>query len=65
MKVFSRVLVLGRVAAAHVSAFQAQPQMDPPIAQLDAFRANVNIGVSNLDLIEMSTSFRHLFPPIN
>ena len=43
------VLVLGRIAAADMSALEAEPQMDPTITGLDALRANVKVGMSNFD----------------
>jgi hypothetical protein len=39
MKVFGGVLVLGRIAAANVTADQTFPEMDPCIAHLQAFLA--------------------------
>ena len=57
------MFVLGRVAAPHMAAFQAQPQMYPCVSNLDAVLTNVGFGVGDLDLIEMSTRVRHLVPP--
>ncbi len=39
MKVFCRVLVLGRIAAADVATFHAQPEMYPGVAHLQALFA--------------------------
>jgi hypothetical protein len=36
MEMFGRALVLRRIAASHMAPFQAQPQMDPRTAGLDA-----------------------------
>jgi hypothetical protein len=52
-KVFGGVLVLGRITTTHMPARQTQPQMNPRIAHLDAFFANMFVGVLNFNLIEM------------
>jgi hypothetical protein len=41
VKVFCRVLVLGRIAASDVAAHQAHPQVDPRVAHLQAFFATI------------------------
>jgi hypothetical protein len=51
MKMLGRVLIFRRIATTHMAAFQAQPQMDPCIADLDAILANINIGRFKFDLI--------------
>jgi hypothetical protein len=61
--VLGGVLVLGRVAAPHMSAFQAQPQMDPSVSKFDASLTNMDFSVRDLDLVEMSARVRHLVPP--
>jgi hypothetical protein len=38
-------------------ARQTQPQMNPRIAHLDAFFANMFVGVLNFDLVEMRALF--------
>jgi hypothetical protein len=43
VKVFGSVLVLGGIAATHVSALHAQPQMDPAVPEFDAFLADVRV----------------------
>jgi hypothetical protein len=50
VKVFGGVFVLGRIAAANVSAAQAQAQVDPFIAHLQAFFAAIRMwfDVTNL-----------------
>jgi hypothetical protein len=63
MEVFCRVLVLRRVTAANVPTLQAKPQMDPGVAELHAFRANVNTGMGDFNRIEVGAGFRHLYPP--
>jgi hypothetical protein len=59
VEVFGRMFVLGRVAAADMTALQAEPQMDPGVAHLDALRANVSIGFGDLDGVEMIALVRH------
>jgi hypothetical protein len=61
VKVFSRVLVLGRIAAPHMSARQTQAQMHPGIAHLYAFFANMYVGVLNFNLIQMRALILHGF----
>jgi hypothetical protein len=60
MKVFSRVLILGRIAAAHLSAGQAQSQMNPGVADLETLLASAFIGVFEFDLIEMFAGSSHV-----
>jgi hypothetical protein len=64
MKMFGGVLVLGGIAAADIAAFQAESQMYPGVAELDALLANVDLGMSDLDLIEMCAIFGHKAPPV-
>jgi hypothetical protein len=59
VKVFGGVLVLGGIAAGDVATFHAQPQMDPGVAHLDALFADVNLGLSDFDLVEMCAGFSH------
>ena len=58
MEVFGGMFVLRGVATANVSAFQTEPQMDPGVSKFDALFANVDFGVPDLDLVEMSASGR-------
>ena len=51
MKVLRGMLVFRIVAAAHVAAFEAQSQMYPGVASLNAFLADMRAGVGDLDLI--------------
>jgi len=48
------VLVLRRIAAAHVPARQAQAQMNPAIAKFDTLLAHMRVRGFDLDLIEVS-----------
>jgi hypothetical protein len=50
VEMFGGVLVLGRIAAAYVTAFRAQAQVDPGIADLDALFTDVHIGVHELQV---------------
>jgi hypothetical protein len=61
MKVFGRVLVLGRVAAAHVPANHAHAQMDPGVAHLHAFFTNMRVRVPDFDLIQVRAFVCHRF----
>src|SRR6266436_6791164 len=61
VKVFSRVLVLGRITTPHMPARQTQAQMDPCIAHLDAFFANMYVGVLDFNLVEMRALILHSF----
>jgi hypothetical protein len=54
MKVLGGVLVLGRIAASHVTAGEAQPKVYPTIPHLDALLADVDLGLRNVNLIQMS-----------
>ena len=51
MKVFRGVLVLRVIAAAYVAAFEAESEMYPGVASLNAFFTNMDARVGNLDLI--------------
>jgi hypothetical protein len=55
MEVFSRMLVLRRVAAANVAAFQAHAQVDPRVTDFYTVFTNVLVSARNHDLIEMCT----------
>jgi hypothetical protein len=51
MEVLGGVLILGRIAAAHVSAGKAETKMNPGVAQLEAFFAAFRFGVDRLDVL--------------
>src|SRR5262249_60943704 len=59
MKMLGGMPILRRIAAPDVSAFQAQAQMHPGIAHLQAFLAAFAAGSDFLDLFQMSTVFCH------
>ena len=56
LKVFRCVLVLGRVAAADVSAGHAETQVEPGVADLQAVFTAIGAGRYFFDLVEMRTS---------
>ena len=62
MEMFGGVLVLGRIATAHLSANQAQAQVDPGVSHFHAFLTYVLVGLSDLDLIKVAAFFWHRFP---
>jgi hypothetical protein len=51
LEVFGRVFVFRGIAAAHVSAGQAEPQVNPRVPQFHTLFANVLIGCGEPDLI--------------
>ena len=53
VKMFGSVFVLRGIAAAHVSADQAQTQVDPLIAHFQAFFAAFGVRLNVLDLVQM------------
>jgi hypothetical protein len=53
MKVFGGVLVLGRVTASYMTAFETEPEMHPSIPDLHAILANMDFRAGGSDLIEM------------
>jgi hypothetical protein len=55
MKMLGSVLVLGRIAAAHVAADHAQPEMDPGVAHLQALFTAVGVGLHVPDLVHVTT----------
>jgi hypothetical protein len=58
---FGGVLVLRRVAAAHMSTGETQAQMNPSVAGLNAFFALVRIRLCDLDLVQVSAFCGHRF----
>ena len=64
MKVLRGVLVLRRIAAAHVPADQAHAKMYPAVAHLHALFTNVLAGLGDFDLVGMSTGLRHSLSPL-
>ena len=63
MKMLCRVLVLRGIAAADMAALEAQPQMHPAVAHLQALLAAIGWMRTDLsDLTEMCAG-RHNFSP--
>jgi hypothetical protein len=60
MEMFGGVLVLGRVAAPHVTARQTQAQVHPGVAEFETFFTALLGCASDLDLIEMRAGCRHI-----
>jgi hypothetical protein len=56
MEMLGGVLVFGGVAAADVAAFQAEAQVDPSVAHLEAFLATVRMRFYGANQTEMRTS---------
>jgi hypothetical protein len=65
MKMFGGVLILGGIAAADFTARQAQPQVHPFVADLEALFAAFRFGFHGLDLIKMRALDGHGFPPFS
>src|ERR1035438_6032287 len=61
VKMLGRVLILGRVATAHVTANEAHTQVDPCIAGLHAVLTHMFVGFFYFDLIKMGAFFGHRF----
>lgn len=56
MKVPGRVFIFRRVAAAHVPAREAQPQVHPGIAHFEALFATARVRLHRPNLIQMCAS---------
>jgi hypothetical protein len=61
VKVFGGVFILRGIAATNVAANEAHAQVNPSIAELNAFLAHMNVGFSYLNFVEVSASFCHQF----
>lgn len=61
VEMLSRMLVLGRVATANVSASEAKTQVDPRITRLGTVLTHMFIGFSDFDLIKVGAIFWHRF----
>ena len=53
MEMLRGVLVLRRIAASHLPASQAEPQVNPFITHFHAFFADMLVGGFKLDLIQV------------
>jgi hypothetical protein len=58
-KMLRGVLVLGRVAAAHVAALAAQAKVNPGISRLEALLTTLGEGAHILDVTHVRTAFAH------
>src|SRR5215471_8504103 len=58
VEVLCRMAILGRIAAAHVAAGQAEAKVDPAIAHAQALFAAVGVGLYVVNLIQVRAS-RH------
>jgi hypothetical protein len=61
VEMFGGVLVLGRVAAPHMSADETQAQVNPGITSLDAVFAYMLVRLCDFDLVQVRAFFRHRF----
>lgn len=62
MKVLGRMFVLGGIAAPHMPAFEAEPQMDPVISGFNAIFTDMRLCAGVGDLVEMSTLSQEVLP---
>jgi hypothetical protein len=60
LEVLGRMLVFRRVATAYVAAREAQAQVNPSVAHLHAFFADMFAGCLDFDLIEVCASVAHM-----
>ena len=61
VKMLGRVLIFRRIAAADMPADQAHAQVNPGVANLHAFFADVLVGCPNFDLIKVGALLWHRF----
>jgi len=61
MEVLGCMLVLRRVTTSNISASQAQAQMNPCVACLNALFTNMLTGLADFDLIQVGTLILHSF----
>jgi hypothetical protein len=61
VKVPGGMLVFRGIATTHVAARQAQAQMHPGVAELDAFPAHMLFRFGDFHLIQVLTIRRHVF----
>jgi hypothetical protein len=59
MEMFRSVRVLRGIAAAHIAADHAHPQMHPRVAHLHALFAGMLFRALKLDLVQVATFLRH------
>jgi hypothetical protein len=61
VEMLGRMLVLGRVATANVSASEAKAQVNPRVAGLSTVLTHMHMSFSDFDLIEVGAIFWHGF----
>jgi hypothetical protein len=59
LKMLRGVSIFRTVAASHVAAYEAHPQMDPRIAKLYAFFATLGAGLDLTDFFDVRTGISH------
>jgi hypothetical protein len=59
VEMFGGVLVLRRIATAHMSTTETQAQMDPGIASFDAVLTHMLVRLLDFDLVQVGTFFWH------
>jgi hypothetical protein len=59
VKMFGGVFVLGRIAAAHMTAFPAEPQVNPAVAHLQTFFAAFAMRLNFLDMAGVRADRAH------
>jgi hypothetical protein len=59
MEMFGGMFVFRRIAATDMTAREAHAEMDPLIAHLHAFFADMDCGFADFDLIEVRAFLRH------
>ena len=62
---FGGMLVLGRVAAADVTAFETAPEVDPSVTHLQTFLAAVGFRRRVVGRFEMLAGGCHFFASVN
>jgi hypothetical protein len=55
MEMLCRVFVLRRIAATHMAAYHAHPQMNPRVVHFQTLFAAVRVRLHILDLVDMVT----------
>src|SRR5258708_3216180 len=63
LKMFSGVLILRRIAAAHMPPGHAHAQVNPGVTDFDAVFTDLLVGFRDLDLIQMFAFFCHFRLP--
>src|SRR5215470_17114482 len=64
MEMLGGMLVLGRITAAHMTALQTHAEVYPGVTPLNTILADMLVGASELDSIEMRALRRHDRPPL-